>query len=201
MASDREDRQWEEPLSALADGEVDRAECSRLVERLLRDEDLQRRWERFHIVRACMQGATAATVRPGFPARVHAAVTHEPAIAVSAAKRAARRSRRRRLAGAAIAASVALIAVSALVVLQQGDLERASPATGMAGSGEAPVNDARETTPLAGADIYGGRGSRTNEAMRERLSLYLLSHNRFAQSRNMPALIPASRLAGFNAGP
>ncbi len=81
MEPDRNHERMCEQLSALTDGEVDPAECRRLVDRLLADHELRANWERYHVARACLQGASGAAVAPGFSARVSAAVASEPVLA------------------------------------------------------------------------------------------------------------------------
>lgn len=200
MERDRDDVQWEERLSAFVDGELHATECSRVVDRLIEDDELRGRWARHHAVRACLQGAAAPTVAPGFSARVSAAVAAEPVVIAPCAQQRGRANRTRPFAGLAIAATAALVALGALVALQQGGLERAVPGAG--GDGGVPSLAGSVTgVRLAGADVYAtGDGATSRPAVRKRLSMYLMSHNRVAGARDMPAVMPTSRMAGFNAG-
>lgn len=202
MAGDRDNGQWDEWLSALADGEVDRAQCSRLVDRLLADTELQQRWERFHVARAHIQGASVRAVAPEFGARVRAAVAREQPIVAPAPAPPRRSPRRwaRPLAGVAIAAGLAGLALGVAVHLQQGGLQRALPGAGV-DARAVLANGVAATAPLAGVDVYAtGTGATSRRVVRERLSMYLISHNRFAGALDMPSVVPASRMAGFNAG-
>lgn len=205
MERDGERGQVRERLSALTDGELDAADCRSLVDRLLADGELRGRWERYHVARACLHGVEPPAVSRGFSARVSAAIAAEPVVhaptgPVGQPRPAARGARP--VAGLAIAASVALAAISGLVVLQQGGLQQALPGAGVVADGGPPVSQSGgETAALAGADVYAaGNGAASHRAVRKRLSMYLMSHNRFAGARDMPGVMPASRMAGFNAG-
>jgi negative regulator of sigma E activity len=99
----------DEPLSALVDGELDARGSEFLIRRVAGDDGLSRRWHRFHLVRACLQGEFAGSV--SLVSRVHAALEDE----ASPSERPRSSSRLLRLAGgSAVAAGVAMMAVVGL---------------------------------------------------------------------------------------
>ncbi|MBN8714912.1 MAG: anti-anti-sigma factor [Xanthomonadales bacterium] len=93
-----------ETLSAGVDGELAAPEWRFLLRRIDHDEELQRVWSRYHLMREGLRGRMPALASAGFAERVEAAIARE---AAPAGVR--RRHWLRWSAGGAIAASVAVV--------------------------------------------------------------------------------------------
>ena len=201
MASKTESMTGDEALSALVDGELGALTRNRIVGRLLEDPELRARWARYHAGRASLEGAEPGLLGPGFSERVAAAVSAEPPVRASGRLAGVRRPLWRR-GGAAIAA-VALVAVvtaGGVVALRGGIFE--SPASGVAATApDTVVAAGGDAVPIVSGTYGDGLGPAEQERVRQRLTVYLNSHNRFADADEMPNVMPSSRLAGFNADP
>ena len=98
-----------ERLSALVDGELADPEAVRLLEQVAQDTELQKVWDRFHLINDAMLGRSAPTLPVGeLLERVRRDLRAEPALYRFPAFRS---ETLRPLAGLALAASVAVVAV------------------------------------------------------------------------------------------
>lgn len=97
-----------EPISALVDGELDPKGADFLIRRLVDDEQMHQHWQRFHMVRACLQREFAGPVSlvDRIRTELENEVTPESTGRISSLMRLG--------FGGAIAASVALVAVMGL---------------------------------------------------------------------------------------
>lgn len=188
-----------ERMSALMDGELPEREARALLDRIAIEPVLQGRWARYHAARSALDTG-AARMSPDFAERVRAAREREPAILTPGRTQSAAAGWRRPLAGFAIAASVALVAFGALNVLRDAPTTTAPSPVADAGSGNSgALGDGRDAvTPVAVAP--GGPAVAGSGAVRERLMLYLASHNGYADTVDMPTVIPYGRLSSLNAG-
>jgi sigma-E factor negative regulatory protein RseA len=102
-----------EQLSALADGELRADEARFLLRRIESDPELAARWQRYHVVRACLRRESVVLADGGFAAAVAARVGQQVAPA-------AQRPWLRAALGGAIAAGVAVVALMATAPPVQG---------------------------------------------------------------------------------
>lgn len=128
--SQRPDADCREALSSLIDGELDEAECRRLLERLCRDESAQREWTLLNLACDALRSSEVAALHSaGFMARVRRALAAEaPIVAPVSRPRAGRLTRRVLLPAAAVAGAAVVLGVVALPQL----LGLATPATSLA---------------------------------------------------------------------
>lgn len=98
-------KQIDEQLSALADGELERDQLRFLLRRVAVDPALPLRWERYHVARQALRRQETFVLRPGFAAAVMQQLAQEPAL------RARGGQWLRWGTGGAIAASVAVAAL------------------------------------------------------------------------------------------
>ena len=96
-----------EQLSALMDGELERDETRFLLKRLATEQDLPRRWARYHVVRQTLRRQELGTLPASFADGVMARLDAEAAVVVQTP----RGTWLRWGAGGAIAASVAVAAL------------------------------------------------------------------------------------------
>jgi hypothetical protein len=95
---------------------------------------------------------------------------------------------------------VAVIAVGALLVLR-GDAFESPPdvvAERDTGRSAEPLDQA---LPLADGTFGEELAPGERDRVRQRLAMYLNSHNRFSDAGEMPHVMPGSRLVAFNAAP
>ncbi len=201
MTSKTESMTGEEALSALVDGELDALARNRILGRLLEDPELRERWARYHAGRASLEGAEPRLIGAGFSERVSAAVSAEPPIVAPGPLRGLRRPLRGR-AGAAMAAVavVAMVAVGGGLVLRDRVLESPAPVVAENDRGTTVAAGA-DAAPLVSGTFGDGLAPAEQDRIRQRLAMYLNSHNRFADAGEMPNVMPSSRLVGFNAQP
>ncbi len=201
MASKDESMTGEEALSALVDGELEALPRNRVLGRLIEDAELRARWARYHAGRASLEGAEPELIGAGFSERVAAAISAEPAIVAPDRLRGARRPLRGRPAATiAAAAVVAIVAVGALFVLRDAAFESPAPVVAAGDSGTTAV-PADDEGPLLSGTFGDGLAPAEQDRVRQRLAMYLNSHNQFAEAGEMPNVMPSSRLVGFNAAP
>jgi len=180
----------DEPISALADGELDTRGAEFLIRRIGRDGELNRRWQRIHLVRACLQREFSAPV--SLVARVAAAIDSEPApkgagFGPSSLLRVG--------AGGAIAAGVALVAVIGL-----GNRVETGPASV---DEEAPGFVSQSTaldrqfspTPVpaglgAGRQATATRAGGTGAASQRQINRYMLRHSQLAGESGFVSFTP-----------
>lgn len=176
----------QEALSALVDGELEPGECRQMLDRVVNDPALRMRWASYHAARAALDGTGAGRLGADFSARVSAAIAAQPTILAPA--RTPRPARRwpGRVAGVAAAAGVALVVAGAVLVLRDG-------------GGGGQVAPTLADADGAGAARVAGRDTVPGGEARDRLAVFVFNHNRFAGGGEMPGLMPASRLVGFNA--
>lgn len=180
-----------EPVSALVDGELDARGAAFLIRRVGRDDGLRRRWQRFHLVRACLQREFNGPV--ALVARVHDAVEREHAPAASSPLR----GRLLRLGGGgAVAAAVALVAIAGL----GNRVEQQAPGPA-AEDGSVFVS---ETTALdrqfslqavpagfgGAADAADRAEQRRTQLARERINRYVIRHSQIAGSNGFISFTP-----------
>lgn len=165
-----------EAISSLVDDELVDVARTRLLDRLLSDTELRATWERYHLVRDCIRGATPAQGAESLAERVKRQIAHEPVVL---AERSARRRSGflRPVAGAAIAASVAVVAVLAVQSLSTS-------------------NDRRG--PLQSAEVAGLRWDTPAPAVEQRLNTYLVNHSEY-QGNGMHGMLPYARIVGYDA--
>lgn len=188
-----------ERMSALMDGELPEREARELLDRIATEPVLQTRWARYHAARSALD-AGAVRMSPDFVDRVRAAREREPAILAPERPQTVAAGWRRPLAGFAVAASVALAAFGAMNVLRDTPTTTVpSPVADMDGGGSTALgNGSGAVTPVAVATRE--RGVTGSGAVRERLMLYLASHNEYADTVDMPTVISYGRLSSLNAG-
>lgn len=128
--SQRPDADCREALSSLIDGELDEAECRRLLERLCRDESAQREWTLLNLACDALRSSEVAALHSaGFMTRVRSALAAEaPIVAPVSRPRAGRLTRRVLLPAAAMAGAAVVLGVVALPQL----LGPATPAKALA---------------------------------------------------------------------
>lgn len=124
-----------EALSSLIDGELDETECRRLLERLCREEGVQREWTLLNVACDALRSSEVAALHSErFVARMRGALAAEPAIvAPLPPARANRFVRRRLLPAVAVAAAVGVLGIFAVPQLRGPAL----PATTVAQKGSA----------------------------------------------------------------
>jgi negative regulator of sigma E activity len=170
---------FELQLSCLLDGEVDEAECRRLLERLRRDDGAGRSWELMNCVGDAMRSAdVAAWHRPGFVAKVAGALEQEPTVLAPAAARRPGGMRRWLLPGAGVA-------VAAAVLLAVGLPGQVTPPADLAQ--RAPAGAPAQSSFTAG---------RLDVARLPALERHLAAHRELADSSLMPNSTPYVRTSG-----
>jgi len=168
-----------EQISCLIDGELERTGCDFLVRRLTNDEELSGHWQRYHVIRACMQREFRGSL--DLADRVSSALDTEPAMINTP------RTRRwlKPAAGMAIAASVAVMALVGInsSVLEQGQTKQLAEQAGFV-SQSTPL-DRPFTQPLVPVSL-----SETSAADRQRLNGYLLRHNQAVGGAGFSSYVP-----------
>ncbi|NDY94464.1 sigma-E factor negative regulatory protein [Wenzhouxiangella limi] len=170
-----------EQLSCLMDGELERRGRDFLVRRLAGDRELADRWQRYHVIKACLQREFAGET--GLAGRVAAALDDEPALPE---RRDSALGRWLKPAGGmAIAASVAVAALVGInsSVLEQSQGERSADQPGFVS--QATALDRPFNQPLVPVSL-----NETSAADRQRLNTYLLRHNQAAGSSGFVSYVP-----------
>lgn len=178
-----------EPLSALVDGELDFNGADFLLRRLSDDPHMHRQWQRFYMVRACLQREFSGPV--SLVDRVQAAVRDE-AVPV----RARRFNAVMRMGvGGAVAASVAVIAVLGLAERMDSETPGASePPQAPAFVSQSTALDRQFNAPLVPAGLGSGSksdsASEINSGTRQRINRYMIRHSQAAGGNGFISYAP-----------
>lgn len=172
-----------EQLSALVDGEYQQAEFELLYRRVINDEDLRNRWQRYHMVGDSIRQHLPETVTLNFSERVMAAIeaTHLEHSQETVELR-ARAPWLKPAIGFALAASVAAVAVVSI------DL---SPDT------NAP--ELAETQPLQDQTIPQAPANLDTPDFDQKLNAYLAGHSEYVSMSGVSGVIPYVRMVGYQA--
>lgn len=182
-----------ETLSCLIDGELDAAECAKLLGRLGADHVARREWLLLHVAGDALRSSDVACLQSDrFLLRMGAALEAEPPIA---APRASRDRARLVLPGAAVAAAAAMLAV--IVVPQlRGD----APATTQTAAAQAAQNasTSAQAAPAAASPLVPVAATPAAGAPNEirrlaELEAYLAAHRELAGGSMLPRTAPYLR--------
>lgn len=187
-------------LSAMFDDELPEAECQLLARRLSRDEALKARWRRYAIIGAAIRAERGVRLDTNLAARVSAAISAEPALAVPdvAQPRKPRTGLQwwQPVAGGAIAAGVAALSLVWMRAQDpvgiEADLAQKAAPSAIAGAAPADV--------VAGAEEGSSYVVPTNVEPRTfvppaALANYVLAHSEFStpvSRRNLLSALVAS---------
>lgn len=184
-----DDRRASETISALVDGELDVRGSEFLIRRIAEDSGMNRKWQRFHLLRACLQREFTGHV--SLVERVRCVVDEE------AAHQSPRRPLGRMLragVGGAVAAGVALVAVVALDnrVGSEG-LDDATSAEAPGFVGQTTALDRQFNPSAVPAGFGGARSGDASAASRpsqQRINRYMIRHSQAAGNNGFIALTP-----------
>jgi sigma-E factor negative regulatory protein RseA len=175
-----------EQLSALVDGEHERAELELLLRRMSGDSSLLNRWERFHMVSDTIRQHLPETITVGFAQQVMAAIDNESSIPVTPAQAVSRLAAPwlKPVIGFALAASVATVAVLSF------DPDGPSPGN----SQPLALSD-----PGAGFAMLVDYPFADEPGVDQRLSAYLVNHSEYVSMNGVNGVIPYVRMVGYQA--
>jgi len=178
-----------EPISALVDGELDPKGAAFLVRRLSEDPHMHRQWQRFHLVRACLQREFSGPV--SLVDRVQASLQDEAA----PERRGRFPSLMRMGLGGAVAASVAMVAVLGLA--NRIDTENSAvlePDQGPGFVSQSTPLDRQFNAPLVPAGLGANENSAspggTTSATQQRINRYMIRHSQAAGSNGFISYTP-----------
>lgn len=183
-------------LSALIDGELDPAAGRFLLRRLQREPELSAQWERWHLVRDCLQHQRVTPLRDDFAARISAALAED---ARPAAGRGAS-GVLRWAGGFAVAASVAVAALLAVPSpsLAPADAPAASSATAQVVPSGLNERDLRPNLGPVAHSVAHDRDRPAGVRVDPWVEAYLMRHNAALMQSGeqgfapfVPALSPA----------
>ncbi|MDQ7015463.1 MAG: sigma-E factor negative regulatory protein [Gammaproteobacteria bacterium] len=191
-------KQVNESLSALIDGECDDKERERLLTLMMkRDQlELKSKWARYHLISDGAQG-DVPLLSADFSASVRDAIDSEPVILAPRALRSilTRSKLLKGVAGFAIAASVALVSIVGLRSMQtemsvdQSLAQQTQPLMRL---------QPRQNVRLVAAPLSGTRWNLHRSAVEKRLNGYLATHTEHTVLGEMQGVVPYSRLAGYD---
>lgn len=154
----------DQQLSALMDGECGNAELALALRRLVKQTDLQARWQRYHLIGETLKKNLPDRLDTAFADRIRAAIELEPLPAK------AQRSRPpwyKPAVGLAAAASVVAAVALGISLYRVGE----TPLQPLAGNTSATVQDVQETP-------------------QQRLNAYLVDHSELATMNNVHGILP-----------
>jgi sigma-E factor negative regulatory protein RseA len=164
-----------EQVSALMDDECALEEINLALRRLERDEALQERWQRYHLISDVIKSSAPAVIDADFCARMRSALDSEPAL--TAVRGDTAPAWRKPAIGFALAASVA--AVTVLTQRSEIDVNPAAPVAGV------------------GDGVQIADGITATDAGENRLNAYLVNHNSFASMSSVYGVMPYVRMASY----
>lgn len=178
-----------EPISALVDGELDPKGAAFLIRRLSEDQHMHHKWQRFHLVRACLQREFSGPV--SLVGRVQACLQDE-----AVPERSGRFASLMRMGvGGAVAASVAVVAVLGLANrMDSGNSGLPEPDQAPGFVSQSTALDRQFNAPLVPAGLgtnansAGATGS--NTATQQRINRYMIRHSQAAGSNGFISYTP-----------
>lgn len=180
-----------EPISALADGELDPKGAEFLIRRLFDDPHLHHHWQRLHLVRACLQREFSGPV--SLVDRVRTALEDE-----SAPERGSRFPSLMRIGvGGALAASVTMIAVLGLANRMGAENPGAPQHEQSPGFvSQSTALDRQFNAPVVPAGFGGNQdagnsaASTSASATQRRINRYMIRHSQAAGDSGFISLTP-----------
>jgi len=178
-----------EPISALADGELDPEGADFLIRRLADDKQMHQHWQRFHMVRACLQREFAGPV--ALVERVHAALEDEAKPVVNQGF-----SKLLRFGlGGAVAAGIAVVAVVGLADRMSSENDYGPQQTESPGFVSQPTAlDRQFNAQAVPAGFDGKPDSATNDPssrrVQQRINRYMIRHSQAAGGNGFNSLTP-----------
>jgi len=177
-----------ELISALVDGELDSKAADFLIRRLSDDDQMQRHWQRSHMVRACLQREFSGAVF--LVERVQAALEAE-----AIPERSVRWPRLMRMGiGGALAASVAVVAVVGLAnrIDSGGSIPQQALEPGFTSQSTALDRQFNAKAVPAGLGANQGASGRIGaaSATQQRINRYMIRHSQAAGNSGFISLAP-----------
>ena len=189
--------QKHEALSALVDGELPAEDGPNLLDHVLADVSLKRRWTTYHLIGDVMRKHVLESQA------LNGRVEQISDAAMSKRTSPPRKSGGLRpLAGLALAASVALVAVLGLFALNDRD---SAPLEVAGSSAEIQLPDAPKPEPIpvvagaAGIDLTRMTWNDAAPAVTNRLNGYLVTHNEYL-GNGMRGMLPYARIVAYDGG-
>ncbi len=184
-----------EQISALLDDELNAREAESVLTRLRDRDELQQKWERYHLIGDLMRGENIQAEVSKTAARVQAQVALEPAIiAAPQQKRAEPQERSRWLrmaAGAGLAASVAAVAVVTMPYLTGNGID--------GGAEPFAVAEQKVQPPVQYARSGGTRWKNLSQpAIESKLNGYLVEHSEYASPGGVGGVIPYATYVSYD---
>lgn len=179
--NDKNDR-----LSALMDGELHDAD--KLCEQLIKDNEMQAVWHRYHIARDAMKGQLSDFAALDVSAAVSQLLKNEPVILTPGWRRLSPRYVMKQAAGLAVAAAVGTVAVLSVQQTQLATNETTVIAS-------APT--ASQIQPGQIRKVSFTTRKKLDSAVESKLSGYLVNHNEFSDSIRVSGVMPYTRIVSF----
>lgn len=176
-----------EKLSSLVDGELAGSEYEHTVNAIKQDDELRRRWERYHIATDSLKNNLPSTIsKSNLADRVMSALESEPTVFAPRSVTHKVNPLVKQIAGLAVAASVTAIAVfSAQSWKSNSD------------TAPLPVVQTQPAAPVQ-ATAVASTTTQVPENLQSRLNAYLLNHNQ--NSLAVHGMLPYARIVGYSAG-
>jgi sigma-E factor negative regulatory protein RseA len=174
-------------LSAMVDGELADAEMNLALRRLSRDGDIQKRWERYHLISDALQGHLPAAIDPDFAGRLRQAIHQEPLPQPVVRPLPAWY---KPVTGFALAASVVLAALFGLQWTQRDvTLTPSNPMATVVPAASTPL-------PVQVVSLSPSTDE-ASEPTEDRLNSYLVNHNGHASRNSVNGMLPYVRMVGY----
>lgn len=180
-----------EQISALMDDDYDHQSLNQL----LRDEELQHTWARYHLIGDCLRDSLPEQMDTGLANRIHAQLASEPTVLAPAGNK---HSHLKPLAGFAIAASVALVAVFGIRQNTDSVVPMTNQPAIAANQAVQPVQSASsgDTYTFTEPQVRPASIQTDTPASMasQRMSGYLVNHNQYRSSNGMHGSLPYVRI-------
>lgn len=178
-----------EKLSSLVDGELAGSEYEHTVNAIKQDDELRRRWERYHIATDSLKNNLPSTIsKSNLADRVMSALESEPTVFAPRSVTHKVNPLVKQVAGLAVAASVTAIAVFSVQSWKSNS-----------DTAPLPVAQTQPAVPAAPVQATAVASTTTQvpENLQSRLNAYLLNHNQ--NSLAVHGMLPYARIVGYSA--
>ena len=181
----------DDQLSALVDGELDSSQTSKLIDDLIKDDELRTRWANYHLIGHALQGDGQNIHAVDMSARISAALENEPTVIAPKSHVRVIPAMFRQVAGMAIAATVAAAAVLMLQPTEPGVFEQGD----MLAELGSPVGELKEDRIQV--SNRGTNWSATQPSVATKLNGYLVNHNGYSTA--VRGNLPFASIVGYDA--
>lgn len=183
-------------ISMLVDGELGVAESSKLIDKILEENELREVWLRYHAAGTLLKSDSGETISSQFSEKIRCAIQAEPTV-LAPIQTKTKAITTRQTAFGAIAASVL---VFAFMIGSSPELPTKTPASSVEIASSQPTSSLPNEVVATSSVMVVKNQDEEVWIQDERLNNYLLKHNEASQSGGVFSVLPYARVVSYGSG-